>query len=73
MNYPSKSEFTTKKLLDSIGGEVRGSLRDSVNTCGLRMSVCLNRSGAPILRAPGLYELTGARPSSHQRIENRNA
>ena len=33
LNYPSKNKYDTKALLDGIGGKVRKSFRDSVNTC----------------------------------------
>jgi hypothetical protein len=62
VNYPTKAELNTKQLLDRIGGGVRQALRDDANTCALRVSLCFNRSGAPIVRMPGLYELSGARP-----------
>jgi hypothetical protein len=58
-NYPAKSSIPAKALLDSIGGEVRASLRDNVNTCALRMSDCLNKSGAPLVHLAGLYALSG--------------
>lgn len=58
-NYPAKSSVPAKALLDSIGGQVRASLRDDVNTCALRMSECLNKSGAPLIHIAGLYTLVG--------------
>src|SRR3569623_3343627 len=61
-NYPAKSKIATKQLLDSIGGSVREHLEDEVNTCALRMSACLNASGAPHIHVGGLYTLKGARP-----------
>ena len=60
-NYPSKSALPARALLDGIGGQVRQSLHDDVNTCALRMSWCLNESGAPLLHTGGLYVLSGAR------------
>jgi len=60
-NYPAKSQIPTKQLLDSIGGPVREHLDDDVNTCALRMSACLNASGAPLIHVGGLYTLKGAR------------
>lgn len=59
--YPDKHKIAAKALLDAIGGEVRRSLSDAVNTCALRMSYCLNVAGQKIRRMPGLYELPGAR------------
>ncbi len=59
-SYPDKHEVPTKTLLDRIGGQVRRSLNDAVNTCAIRMSVCLNAAGDKIRRMPGLYQLTGA-------------
>jgi hypothetical protein len=61
-NYPNKHQVTTKTLLDRIGGDVRKTLTDSVNTCALRISDALNRSGQPIQRTAGLFEVQGARP-----------
>jgi Type VI secretion system (T6SS), amidase effector protein 4 len=58
-NYPTKAAMPTKALLDAIGGEVRKSLSDGVNTCALRLSWCLNRSGAKVQKTPGLYILKG--------------
>ena len=46
-NYPKAFSKPTKILLDEIGGPVRAALSDSVNTCAIRMSVALNRSGTP--------------------------
>ena len=58
-----KANLPTKALLDSIGGQVR-SLRNDINTCALRMSVCLNGSGAPLVHTAGLYTLAGAKPTT---------
>jgi hypothetical protein len=65
-NYPSKSKLPTRLLLDSIGGQV-ATLRDSVNTCALRMSVCLRNSGAPLEHLGGLTWMAGktASPGDH--------
>lgn len=63
-NYPAKSSIPAKALLDSIGGEVRASLRDDVNTCALRMSESLNRSGAPLVHVAGLYTLAGVKAAT---------
>jgi hypothetical protein len=60
-NYPNKRNVPTKQLLDSIGGQVRGQLDDSVNTCATRISKTLEDSGQPIRRMPGLYQLSGAK------------
>jgi hypothetical protein len=57
-NYPSKAEVPTKDLLDGIGGQV-AALRHVVNTCALRMSVCLTKSGAPLLHVGGLTAPSG--------------
>jgi hypothetical protein len=62
-NYPDKHQLPTKSLLDAIGGEVRKTLGDSVNTCAIRMSEALIRSGQPIQKTAGLYQLQGARTS----------
>src|ERR1700690_4183516 len=62
-NYPSKREHPTRGFLGTIGGQVRQSLRDDANTCALRMSWCLNKSGAPLVHTAGLYVLTGATPA----------
>lgn len=62
-NYPSKSAMPTKDLLDAIGGQVR-RLRNNVNTCTIRMSLCLNASGAPLEHTGGLYTLAGAKPTT---------
>lgn len=35
-NYPNKHNVSTKSLLDGIGGDVRKTLTDSVNTCAIR-------------------------------------
>ena len=59
-NFPDKHVMPTKALLDSIGGQVRSSLGDDVNTCAIRMSVTLNDSGAPIRSTPGVHLLKGA-------------
>jgi hypothetical protein len=59
-NYPNKHDTPTKQLLDEIGGEVRSSLGDAVNTCAIRVSYALNHSGAPITKLGGLYLLQGA-------------
>lgn len=63
-NYPAKSKIPTKQLLDSIGGQVRHRLDDNINTCALRMSACLNASGASLVHVGGLYTLSGAHPPS---------
>ena len=51
-NYPDKHRVPAKSLLDEIGGEVRKTLVDSVNTCAIRMSEALNRSGHLIQTTP---------------------
>jgi len=61
-NYPDKHQVPTKSLLDGIGGDVRKTLSNSVNTCAIRMSEALNRSGHPIQEMTGLYLLQGAKP-----------
>ena len=61
-NYPSKADLPTRTLLDSIGGQVR-KLLDDINTCAIRMSLCLNESGAPLIHTAGLYALAGAKPT----------
>jgi hypothetical protein len=48
--YPDHQGFPAPTLLDAIGGEVRATVRDTDNTCAVRMSYCLNRAGAPIRR-----------------------
>jgi hypothetical protein len=62
-NYPSKTAMPTKALLDAIGGQVR-HLRNDANTCAIRMSLCLNTSGAPLEHTGGLYTLAGATTST---------
>ena len=64
-NYPNKHDTPTKQLLDQIGGEVRSSLGDAVNTCAIRVSYALNHSGAPITRLGGLYLLQGTAANDH--------
>jgi len=59
-NFPAKSTMDTKALLDAIGGKVRKNLDDSVNTCALRISWCLNKSGQRIERTPGIRVYEGA-------------
>jgi hypothetical protein len=57
--YPDKHRVGTKRLLDEVGGAVRRSLNDAVNTCAIRMSRCFNAVGQRIRRMPGLYQLAG--------------
>lgn len=59
-NYPDKHAVPTKSLLDSIGGQVRAGLGDAINTCAIRMSWTLNKSGAPICPTAGVSVLKGA-------------
>jgi hypothetical protein len=61
-NYPDKLSMPTKVLLDTIGGDVRARFSDAVNTCAIRMSWCLNRSGQPIAQVPDLAYATGKKP-----------
>lgn len=70
LNYPNKHQVTSKALLDRLGGEVRKTLSDHVNTCAVRVSDALNRSGRPIQKMSGLYQLLGATP---QRLNGRLA
>jgi hypothetical protein len=58
-NYPNKHEVNTKALLHSIGGQVRASLKDNINTCAIRMSWTLNNCGAPIRPTPGVHVYKG--------------
>ena len=62
LNYPTNHALPGKQLLDSIGGQVRAQLDDSVNTCAIRMSSALNASGQNITHTPGLHLLKGAAP-----------
>jgi hypothetical protein len=61
-NYSDKHTVPAKALLDRIGGQVRKIVNDGMNTCAIRISDALNRSGDPILRMPGLYQLEALRP-----------
>ena len=61
-NYPNKHQVSTKTLLDRIGGDVRKTLTDSVNTCGIRISDALNLSSHSIRKMSGLYQLKAAKP-----------
>jgi hypothetical protein len=61
--FPDHDHWTTKKLLDTIAGEVRESLNDSVNTCAVRLSFALNRAGKSVHKVPGVsYYKGGAYP-----------
>ena len=51
--YPDHTRFPTPDLLESIGGEVRQSVRDGDNSCAVRMSYTLNHAGAPVQRVAG--------------------
>lgn len=67
-SYPTKEAYGTKELLDTIGGSVRRMFRDTVNTCGLRMSWCLNNSGQKIQRLKDIPVFEGVRPPPNPRI-----
>ncbi len=67
-NYPAKDSFDTKALLDAIGGQVRRAFNDTVNTCAIRMSWCLNKSGQKIERRNGVPAYEGQRPPANPRI-----
>jgi Type VI secretion system (T6SS), amidase effector protein 4 len=54
-NFPDHLKFPTKKLLDTIGGQVRANLGDAINTCAIRLSYALNKSGAPIRPTAGVH------------------
>jgi hypothetical protein len=58
-NYPDKHQVPTKALLDGIGGEVRKTLSDSVNTCAIRMSETFNRSGHSIQKMAAFINFEG--------------
>jgi hypothetical protein len=59
-SYPDHRKWSTKQLLDEIGGTVRSTLNDGINTCALRMSYALNHAGAPLHWVPGVHFLQGA-------------
>ena len=61
-NYPKSTDKSTKILLDEIGGQIRTALSDSINTCAIRMSVALNKSGKPIHSRARVYMLKGEAP-----------
>lgn len=54
----------TKALLDAIGGDVRRQFNDAINTCAIRVSWCLNKSGQPIKRVTKLAFASGAKPKA---------
>jgi Type VI secretion system (T6SS), amidase effector protein 4 len=58
-NYPDQVRWPTKKLLDTIGGDLRARLQDNVNTCAIRLSYALNASGIPIRHQAGVTEWAG--------------
>lgn len=51
--FPDQTRFPTPALLNTIGGEVRASLRDGDNTCAVRLSYTLNQAGYPVQRVAG--------------------
>lgn len=51
--FPDHAGFPAAALLNSIGGQVRQSVRDTDNTCAVRLSYMLNHGGAPLRRLPG--------------------
>jgi hypothetical protein len=65
--YPGKGSMDTKTLLDSIGGQVRHTFNDTVNTCAIRMSWCLIKSGQPIARLPNVSVYEGMKAPSDPR------
>lgn len=67
-NYPTKSQMDTKALLDAIGGQVRKSFNDSINTCAIRMSWCLNKSGHRVERVRGVPVFEGVRAPVNPRL-----
>ena len=64
-SFPDKHTIPTKALLDNIGGEVRRSLLNDVNTCAIRISAAINGSNDKIRRTPGLYFLPGKTTPRH--------
>ena len=72
-NFPKKDLVPTKQLLDAIGGRVRAELNDGVNTCAIRISDMLNRSGVPLVHTPGLYMLKGGKPAAGEAGGGRSA
>jgi hypothetical protein len=59
-NFPDHARFRTPTLLNSIGGQVRQNLKDADNTCAVRLSYTLIKSGTPIRHTPGVHALKGA-------------
>lgn len=51
--FPDHARFPTPALLNSIGGQVRASVKDGENTCAVRLSYTLNHAGAPMKRVAG--------------------
>jgi Type VI secretion system (T6SS), amidase effector protein 4 len=51
--FPDHAAFPAPALLNSIGGQVRATVRDGDNTCAVRFSYMFNHAGAPIHRVHG--------------------
>jgi hypothetical protein len=57
---------TNKQLVEAIGGDLHRRLAaiypdlDQMNTCAVRLSYCLNRSGSPIARSSKVRMYRGA-------------
>lgn len=67
-NFPSRTVVTGAQLYESIGHPDKATNGNWVNTCALRVSLALVRSGMPI--APGFLTIRGG-PLAGRRIESR--
>lgn len=63
-NYPNPRTKSTHDLLDEVGGPIREKFSDATNTCAIRMSMALNKSGVPIHSCAGVFMMKGQTPPS---------
>jgi hypothetical protein len=59
-HFPDHTKYPTPKLLNEIGGQIRLRLNDADNTCAIRLSHTLNKSGAPLKVVPAPHFLKAA-------------